>query len=80
MDDLFEDDKKDEKTDEEKITVGATKNSNKGNSNKEMDADELKDAPVLPFNSEPEDEYDLQKELEAKFDELFGSVDEDDDE
>ena len=31
------------------------------------------DAPVLP----QEDEYDLQKELEAKFDELFGPLDED---
>ena len=29
------------------------------------------DAPVLP----QEDEYDLQKELEAKFDELFGPLD-----
>ena len=29
------------------------------------------DAPVLPMD----DEYDLQKELEAKFDELFGPID-----
>ena len=36
------------------------------------------DAPVLPLNSEPEDEYDLQKELEAKFDELFGPLDDND--
>ena len=35
------------------------------------------DAPILPMNDDPEDEYDLQKELEAKFDELFGSLDDD---
>ena len=33
------------------------------------------------INSEPqsdaEESYDLQKELEAKFDELFGSIDDD---
>ena len=34
------------------------------------------DAPVLPQEDE-EDTYDLQKELEAKFDELFGPLDED---
>ena len=33
------------------------------------------DAPVLP-QQEEEDSYDLQKELEAKFDELFGPLDE----
>ena len=35
------------------------------------------DAPMLPMNDEPEEEYDLQKELEAKFDELFGPIDDD---
>ena len=35
------------------------------------------DAPMLPMNEDPEDEYDLQKELEAKFDELFGPIDND---
>ena len=33
------------------------------------------DAPMLPVNEDPEDEYDLQKELEAKFDEIFGTDD-----
>lgn len=33
------------------------------------------DAPILPM--EEESEYDLQKELEAKFDELFGPIDDD---
>ena len=31
-------------------------------------------APILP---QDEDTYDLQKELEAKFDELFGSLEDD---
>ena len=34
------------------------------------------EAPVLPQESEDDDTYDLQKELEAKFDELFGPIDE----
>ena len=33
------------------------------------------EAPVLPQTSDTE--YDLQKEIEAKFDELFGPIDED---
>ena len=40
----------------------------------DIDNDE---APMLPMNEDPEDEYDLQKELEAKFDELFGPIDDD---
>ena len=34
---------------------------------------ERKKAPVI---ADEEDSYDLQKELEAKFDELFGPIDE----
>jgi len=34
------------------------------------------EAPTLPMDKEPE-EIDIQKELEAKFDELFGPIDED---
>ena len=33
------------------------------------------EAPMLPQDSEDEEMYDLQKELEAKFDELFGPLD-----
>ena len=46
--------------------------------------DEENDAPMLPMDEEQktddskDDEYDLQKELEAKFDELFGPIDDDD--
>ena len=39
--------------------------------------DDFDEAPILPMEGEPEEEYDLQKELEAKFDELFGPIDED---
>ncbi len=35
------------------------------------------DAPILPQAVEEEDTYDLQKELEAKFDELFGPIEDD---
>ncbi len=36
------------------------------------------DAPILPqYDNNEDDGYDLQKELEAKFDELFGPLDED---
>ena len=43
--------------------------------------DDLKDnAPMMPLddknNESKDEEYDLQKELEAKFDELFGPIDE----
>ena len=31
----------------------------------------------IPTSAEPEETYDLQKELEAKFDELFGPLDDD---
>ena len=39
---------------------------------KPLDLNDFNDAPILP--QEDEDEYDLQKELEAKFDELFGKI------
>ncbi len=36
------------------------------------------DAPILPqYDNNEDDGYDLQKELEAKFDELFGPLDDD---
>ena len=45
--------------------------------------DKEDEAPQLPMdedNEGEEDEYDLQKELEAKFDELFGPIDDEEDE
>ena len=79
MDDLFEDDIKSEVKEEknEPQTVGATTSKKDKSNNEGFEPLDLKnyedDAPVLP----QEDEYDLQKELEAKFDELFGPLDED---
>ena len=76
LDDLFADDETEEK--EEKTTVSV--NNNKQNNQDDMlnlQDDDFDEAPVLPMEGEPEDEYDLQKELEAKFDELFGPIDED---
>ena len=55
---------------EEKVPVGVTANSNSSSTSSLEDFED--DAPVLP----QDDEYDLQKELEAKLDELFGPLDE----
>ena len=47
--------------------------------NKKQTIDEMADdAPVLPQESEENEIFsaDVQKELEAKFDELFGPIDE----
>ena len=55
---------------EEKVPVGVTANSKSSSTSSLEDFED--DAPVLP----QDDEYDLQKELEAKFDELFGPLDE----
>ena len=71
LDDLFDDVTSNDK--KEEATV-ATKKDNEKMSPEDIDTD---DAPMLPMNDEPEEEYDLQKELEAKFDELFGPIDDD---
>ena len=76
LDDLFEDD-----------DVKETKPENKQeNSNEQkeintepkkdvqpLDLNDFEDAPMLP--QDDDSDYDLQKELEAKFDELFGPID-----
>lgn len=61
LDDLFEDDIPKKEPKEEKQV--------------QPDILDFDDAPVLPQEND-EDTYDLQKELEAKFDELFGPIDE----
>lgn len=43
-----------------------------------LDLNDFEDAPILPQKNSEDDEYDLQKELEAKFDELFGPLDDED--
>ena len=81
LDDLFEDveePKKEENKNQENKKQEAVAKTNTEPA--ELDFTELKieedDAPILPQASNDE-EYDLQKELEAKFDELFGPIDED---
>lgn len=71
LDDLFDD--------EEDFKVDTNENKKERTSEKK-DLDSGKIAPILPMETEEDedDEYDLQKELEAKFDELFGSIDDDD--
>ena len=73
LDDLFEDieepkQQQNQEPELEPITVGIEKEKNKPTGILE----EMGEAPVLP---QQEDTYDLQKELEAKFDELFGPLD-----
>ena len=71
LDDLFEDDVSEEKTEIKKEI-----NVEKKDLSPTVDLSDFDDAPVLP-QQEDDDlyDYDLQKELEAKFDELFGTVD-----
>ena len=70
LDDLFEDDSEDKK---EKVSVNSKNSEDSKISGNGLLGEE--DAPVLPMDSETEEDYDLQKELEAKFDELFGPID-----
>ena len=79
LDDLFEDDKKaDSSEDKNDIKVENTETNNV--SKLPVDVKDT-DAPILPMDDEQvekeKEEYDLQKELEAKFDELFGPIDDD---
>ena len=76
LDDLFDDDPKEKK--EEKLNE--IKNTEKSGEPKTLDLNSFDDAPILPQDPiEDDDTYDLQKELEAKFDELFGSLDDEED-
>ena len=74
LDDLFEDEptsRKEEVKEPEKVSV-ATLEPKQEESSSSLNLDDFNDAPILP---QEDDEYDLQKELEAKFDELFGPLD-----
>ena len=62
LDDLFEDDPLEEPLTQEKPKLQIEQ--------------EVQKAPILPGNDD-DDMYDIQKELEAKFDELFGPIDDD---
>ena len=85
LDDLFEEDVKNEP-----VSVGAPTNEIKLDNQPEIkkevnqtiesfkidsEIEKPKNEPIFPIQEE--ESYDLQKELEAKFDELFGPLDED---
>lgn len=79
LDDLFEDVEEPKKEENKKQENKKQESAVQANTEPaELDFTELKieenDAPILPQASNDE-EYDLQKELEAKFDELFGPID-----
>ena len=89
LDDLFDDepsDKKEEKKEEVKIAEKPKEMQTEKEQQpvikqeNTLDLSSFDDAPILPQEpiQEEEDMYDLQKELEAKFDELFGPLNEDD--
>ena len=73
LDDLFDDDilepKKEIKSDVPEKEVASKEVS------PTVDLSDFNDAPIMPQEDDDFYEYDLQKELEAKFDELFGPVD-----
>lgn len=75
LDDLFEDSDLDKVSSDSMNTLSNNVDLDK-NTDTVLDLDnnllDLEEAPVLP--QEDEDTYDLQKELEAKFDELFGPL------
>ena len=77
LDDLFDDDPVNNQT---KPEMENTNNFVENNQEKEapvqtLDLNDFEEkAPILPQDNEDE-MYDLQKELEAKFDELFGPLD-----
>ena len=75
LDDLFEEDtKKEVKIEKEPVKVETKPNEIQ--SLDDLFDDVSKDNQVsTPKVQEEEDTYDLQKELEAKFDELFGPID-----
>ena len=79
LDDLFDDDispKEEVKSVEKQTNIQPENNIQKQENT--LDLNSFDDAPVLPQEPAQEDDdiYDLQKELEAKFDELFGPIDE----
>ena len=79
LDDLFDDEpitnsepkKEKQQLDKEKEKIGIN-----ALMDLDIEEDDLTDAPMLPQDDNDDDIYDLQKELEAKFDELFGTIDE----
>ena len=80
LDDLFEEVPKKEEVKAKVETKNIEPIEEKLNSNEKKDLDNiLNDAPILPSEDEDVFSPDIQKELEAKFDELFGPMDDNND-
>ena len=81
LDDLFEDDSKEETTKEDfNVALNESDNVSKKEDIVEPINRIENDAPVLPQEDRDEEDImsvDIQKQLEAKFDELFGTFEED---
>ena len=84
LDDLFDDLDNNEKDNSSNSNNNVENKNNITNKPKEDSASSIldlnfdDDAPILPQEQENDDDtYDLQKELEAKFDELFGPLEDD---
>ncbi len=74
LDDLFDDEIDNTSTKNKIDTVNPVEENKKPV--KPLNLKEFDNSPILPqSNEKDDDEYDLQKELEAKFDELFGPLD-----
>ena len=82
LDDLFDDiPLKEEKKEEVKSREENKVETSIPNTENIFDEKKLDEAPVLPqepLKEDDDDIYDLQKELEAKFDELFGPLNDED--
>lgn len=86
LDDLFDDDIDDKKeTNNDILNNGEIQNKEDFITPLEADKEQIKskktsiEAPMLPQEDDEQEVFsvDVQKELEAKFDELFGPIDED---
>ena len=83
LDDLFDDEPKKEEPKKELVEVSTTAAAKEQTTKSKSDFQEMDDIfETVPSvqesevsNAEEEDTYDLQKELEARFDELFGPID-----
>ena len=74
LDDLFNDDNNSANNSKDETELNDINLENNNENIVDNKKESAEDAPMLP---QEEDTYDLQKELEAKFDELFGPIDED---
>ena len=72
LDDLFDDDNKDTEQKE-------TENSFNSEEKSQLEKDMTGNNALEEERKKEDEEYDLQKELEAKFDELFGPIDDNED-